>query len=65
MVRLMKILKTFLSLILLVLVNTLVNADTGNLPGRSNRPPNIVLILADDLGYGELGCYGQKVDRNP
>ena len=48
MVRLMKILKTFLSLILLVLVNTLVNADTGNLPGRSNRPPNIVVQIADN-----------------
>ncbi len=25
------------------------------------RKPSIVFILADDLGYGDLGCYGQKV----
>jgi hypothetical protein len=33
-------------------------------PGRSRRP-DIVLVLADDLGWGELGCYGQSIIQTP
>src|SRR4051812_21814237 len=34
-------------------------------PAAAEPPPNFVLILCDNLGYGDLGCYGSKVHRTP
>ncbi|MDE0738530.1 MAG: sulfatase-like hydrolase/transferase [Planctomycetota bacterium] len=36
---------------------------TANEAGK--RKPNLVIIMADDLGYGELSCYGNKAYKTP
>ena len=37
----------------------------GRVDGAERRRPNVLFILADDLGYGDLSCYGRPDYRTP
>ncbi len=52
-----------LQTLLIILISGLSVACAQN--KLNNKKPNILFLLADDLGYGELGCYGQKVIQTP
>lgn len=42
-----------------------ISKTSQNQVAAPTQKPNIVFIIADDLGYGDLGCYGQKKIHTP
>ena len=43
----------------------LISANSTKAGKEVSRKPNLIFILADDLGYGDLGCFGQKKIKTP
>ena len=54
-----------ISSLLLISATLCLSGSSFGKESPKNERPNVVLILCDNLGYGDIGCYGSKLHRTP
>ena len=57
--------KNLFLIISIAFVSLITSCNSGKADVKEIKQPNILLLLADDMGYGELGCYGQEKILTP
>lgn len=57
--------KTYITIALLSPLACTAAMGAKKAKASNQQKPNVIIILADDLGYGDLGCYGAKNVETP